>query len=130
VTCLRRPEPSLRQRLAWGVLLLALVLGPALGRVHQIVHGAGSGSQATTSHAAAQGTARQALDVLHALFAGHGHADCQALDQQSTLGGAWQAPALALSQAAPQAVPAGVAPTPRAGRRPSPFHARAPPERA
>ncbi len=123
----RRPALHPRRPLAWGLaLLLALVLGPALGRVHQIVHGPGGGSQA----AAHGGATRQALDTLHMLFAGHGHADCQVLDQQSTLGGAWQVPALPPAQAAPQAAPAVAAAAPPATRRPAPFHARAPPERA
>lgn len=118
--------PARVRGFALGWLLLALVLAPALGRVHQIVHGLGTGgAQRGVLHAGAPGCS-QTLDTLHALFAGHGSADCQVLDQL-TLGGPAPAPLLALAQTAPQPAPAfafAAAPLPR---RAAPFQARAPP---
>lgn len=115
----------LRRRLALGWLVLALVLAPALGRMHQVVHA--PGLPAFDGHAHGQEHGASALaDALHALFAGHAHADCQVLDQQ-TLAGPWLAQALPLAQAAPQGLPVGACPAQPPARPPSPFHARAPP---
>ncbi|MHA7602333.1 hypothetical protein ACX12L_20590 [Alicycliphilus sp. T452] len=116
--------PLLRRRLALAWLLLALVLAPTLGRMHQVLHLPGGAAPQAHAHGAGQ-----ALDALHALFAGHGNADCQVLDQQTLVGAALgQAPALL--QAAPQLPPACVpAPAPGTGGA-APFHARAPPLRA
>lgn len=107
---------SLRRRLAALWLLLALAVVPLLGRMHQVVHGPAS------VHAAGQ----PVRDTLHALFAGHGHADCQVLDQQ-TLGGPWSACMLPLAQALPQQAPAWAPAAAPALRRLAPFQARAPP---
>ncbi|WP_313075218.1 hypothetical protein [Melaminivora sp.] len=114
------------RRFALGWLLLALVLAPALGRVHQIVHGLGTTSAELAANAGAHSPASRALDMLHALFAGHGSADCQVLDQQ-TLGGPTPAPLLALAHAAPQATPAASLAAAPVARRTAPFQARAPP---
>lgn len=121
----------LRRRLALAWLLLALVLAPALGRMHQVLHlPAGQGlahALHDDGHARdAASAGQQALDTLHALFAGHSAADCQVLDEQTLVGAALgQAPAQV--QAQPQLPPAKTpAPVPRAGRA-APFHARAPP---
>jgi len=127
-------QPSTRladraRRCALGWLLLALVLAPALGRMHQIVHGLGTGGAQATAHTSAHGSAGRALDTLHALFAGHGSADCQVLDQQ-TLGGPAPAPLLALAHAAPQPAPAAPLAAAPAPRRAAPFQARAPPNAA
>ncbi len=105
------------------------MLAPALGRMHQVVHGSrGAAPWAQQQHkGGARGTAQQAVDVLHALFAGHGSADCQVLDQQALGAGAWPACALPLVQALPGQAPAGLAGAAPARRRPAPLHARAPP---
>lgn len=125
------PLQLLRHRLALAWLLLALVFAPLLGRMHQVLHVPGSAAVAAPlQHEAAPvaGIGQQALDTLHALFAGHGHADCQVLDQQTLVGAAaGQAPVLA--QAAPQLPPAA-RPVPAPGVRKAPaFQARAPPLR-
>lgn len=121
------PLPRHRLGLAW--LLLALVLAPMLGRMHQLLHMPGGGVPQVLAHthgAASPGAARHALDTLHALFSGHGNADCQVLDQQTLVGAALgQAPAL--QQEPPQQPPASM-PAPVPGTRAAiPFHARAPP---
>lgn len=115
----------LRLRLALAWLLLALVLAPMLGRMHQVLHMPAGVDHSVHGHAGQQ----QVVDALHALFAGHGDADCQVLDQQTLVGAALgQAPALL--QAQPQLPPAGApAPAPGTGGA-APFHARAPPLRA
>lgn len=87
----------LQQRFAFWWLALALVLAPALGRLHQVVH-APLATAALHAHAASlavQGTG-QVVDVSHGLFASHAGADCLLLDQQ-LLGGAL----LATAQASP-----------------------------
>ena len=112
-------------RLALGWLLLALLLGPALGRMHQIVHGLGGGARPAPAHGAdSQGL--QALQALQALFAGHGSADCQVLDQH-TVGGTAPVPLLALAHAPPHAAPVHFSAALPVARRPTPFQARAPP---
>ncbi|MBS0391131.1 MAG: hypothetical protein KGM60_14120 [Comamonadaceae bacterium] len=121
----RQTLPLLRRRLALAWLLLALVLAPTLGRMHQVLHLPGGGGIAQAA-AHAHGSGQQALDTLHALFAGHGDAGCQVLDQQTLVGAApGQAPALV--QALPQLPPVGApAPAPGTGGV-APFQARAPP---
>lgn len=115
----------LRQRLAMAWLLLALVLAPALGRMHQVLHLPGTGSTQTLAHHQ-HGAGGQVFDALHALFAGHGDAGCQVLDQQTLVGAALgQAPTLA--QAQPQLQPAGTPAAAPGQRKVSPFHARGPP---
>ncbi|MGD9774774.1 hypothetical protein [Diaphorobacter sp.] len=84
------PPPLLRRRLALAWLLLALALAPTLGRMHQVLHLPGGQWQANAwahgleEHGA--GVGHHVLDTLHALFASHGTADCQTLDQQTLVG--------------------------------------------
>ena len=117
--------PLIRQRIArhaglWW-LVLALVLAPALGRVHRVLHlpvPPGAAVQPADAHTHAHG--------LGQLFAGHAPADCQLLDQLNQ-GGApaaeWHAPSAAATPACP---PAPAAQPLRPGA-PLPFQARAPP---
>lgn len=121
---IRQAAAQLSRRLSLAWLLLALVLAPTLGRMHQVLHLPGTGGAHAAAHS--HGAGRQALDTLHALFAGHGGAGCQVLDQQTLVGAALgqaPAPAQALPQLAPVATPV-VAPGTRSA---VPFHARAPP---
>lgn len=98
------PAPRMhrpRQLLWW--LVLALLLAPALGRIHQLVHPAGAPAHAHAVHAAAgkgllaPGTSDS---WLLALFAGHGHSDCPLHDQLN----AWAGPPIAF-QPLPQGLP-------------------------
>ena len=116
-------------------LVLALVLSPALGLVHQVVHGAGLGAGSAIAQQASAGielahvakpSAQHALDTIHALFAGHGKADCVLLDQIA-LAHALLAKALPLFQPLPTAAPVFDASTDVAQERVSPFHPRGPP---
>ena len=136
----RRSAVVRRVALAW--LLLALVVVPTLGRLHQVVHGAAldqahAGVLAAPSPLPGQpawdpaSTAQPAAAPGHSLWlpyllAHHAPADCLLLDQLA-LGDALQA--------APLALPAADAPLPptmhAAGRASTPhialFHARGPP---
>lgn len=74
-------------------LLLALVLGPLLGQMHRVVHATGlhavqagtaglataDGCKAASADAGAAGCVPHSW--VHALFGGHGPAECQLLDQ-------------------------------------------------
>ncbi|MBS0508368.1 MAG: hypothetical protein JSR53_13395 [Proteobacteria bacterium] len=123
--------PQLRRLLGLAWLLLALLLAPMLGRMHQVLHAPTIGQTVQgDAHPRAQddpGSAgQQALDMLHALFAGHSSADCQVLDQHTQLGAGFSAFALApvtVSQAVPLGAPLCAPDT----RRAAAFHARAPP---
>lgn len=120
--------PRFQQRFAFWWLALALVLAPALGRMHQVVHAplalgtalAGTAATATrladAARVAVQGS-EQAVDVPHGLFASHAVADCLLLDQQ-LLGGTLLATPHAAPQihALPHALPALPA-TARVGKR-------------
>lgn len=106
-------------------LLLALVLAPALGLVHQVVHAPGT-SQHSVQLQGEQSTVKQAADVIHALFAGHSKAECVLLDQMA-LGHALLAKALPLLQALPFAVPVVDVSADPADQHAAPFHARGPP---
>ncbi|CAB5716963.1 Uncharacterised protein [Delftia tsuruhatensis] len=71
--------------LAW-LLVCSLALAPLLGQMHRVVHA--GGLAAATLHRPAQVEAEAAcasctapIDWVHALFSGHGPADCQLLDQ-------------------------------------------------
>ncbi|MDA8456891.1 hypothetical protein M4R22_19200 [Acidovorax sp. GBBC 3334] len=123
----------------WMWLALTLALAPALGRMHQVVHGAAAGpagvaaaamaqaAHAPGSHAGHAGHVHHAPGGgLEALFAGHAGSDCNLLDQ--SLFGAALLPAL-LPAAAPAATPAPVGrPETGIGARPQrTFLARAPP---
>lgn len=110
-------------------LLLALVLAPALGLVHQVVHAPGTSQHSVQVQVQLQGeqsTVKQAADVIHALFAGHSKAECVLLDQMA-LGHALLAKALPLLQALPFAVPVVDVSADPADQHAAPFHARGPP---
>lgn len=128
--------PAAVQRLLWW-LVLAMLLAPALGRIHQVLHAPAWQGQAPLGQAhvhaepALQGAAGEAGPGpwMLALFSGHGHADCQLHDQLN----AWASP-----PAAGQALPAALAQEPPrhvAGRTASAgsaafFDPRAPPAAA
>ncbi|MEG2631389.1 MAG: hypothetical protein RSB42_11005 [Comamonas sp.] len=105
------PRPVARQsygapaRLLWW-LVLAMLLAPALGRIHQVLHPPAWQGQPTLGHvhaqpaAALQSGARQGdAPWLLALFVGHSHSDCQLHDQLN----AWASPPM-LGQALPAAL--------------------------
>jgi len=120
--CVLPPGPAARapaavRRLLWW-LVLAMLLAPALGRIHQVLHAPAWQVQSALgqahSHAepGLQGAAGAASPIpwMLALFSGHGHADCQLHDQLN----AWASP-----PAAGQPLPAALAqepPRPVAGR--------------
>ncbi len=113
---MQSPRPAARQssgapaRLLWW-LVLAMLLAPALGRIHQVLHPPAWQGQSTVglvhAHAHSQtgaavpAGARQAdADPwLLALFVGHSHSDCQLHDQLN----AWASPPM-LAQALPAAL--------------------------
>ena len=66
------PRPRLARRLALAWLVLALVLAPALGQMHRVLH-------LPVAVGLAQPTGHD--HGLGALFGGHSPADCQLLDQ-------------------------------------------------
>ena len=108
------PRPAVRQssgapaRLLWW-LVLAMLLAPALGRIHQVLHPPAWQGTATPglvhahsqAGAAVQDGARQGdgYPWLLALFVGHSHSDCQLHDQLN----AWASPPM-LAQALPAAL--------------------------
>jgi hypothetical protein len=122
---------ALRRAAVWG-LLLALVLAPALGRWHQVLHatpapavvalhddgGAGGSGHATP--------AAYAPSLLSALFSGHAPVDCLLLDQLA-LGTALPCSAPVLPPAAPAVAPSAPAPERIAVRHVGLFQARGPP---
>lgn len=122
---------AVRRVAVWG-LLLALVLAPALGRWHQVLHatpasavvalhddgGAGGSVQATP--------AAHAPSLLAALFSGHAPIDCLLLDQLA-LGTALPCSAPVLPAAAPAVAPSAPAPERIAVRHVALFQARGPP---
>ena len=114
----------------WQVLLWSLVLAPALGQMHRVLHG---GGPAALQRAAPQGsdTSVPPASAWAALFSGHHASDCQLLDALCAADGPASA-CLALAQhPLPFAQPLVGTPAPLAARRVSPFQARAPPrERA
>ena len=129
-----------------GLLALAMVLGPTLGQMHRAVHlGSAPGGKiyAVHSHAAPALSAASAevvgncpadrsscasdLSWVHALFAGHGPAECQLLDQANH-GYAGSVAVLAFSAPPPDSfIPRPFAPAPRAVFIAAPLAARAPP---
>lgn len=80
--------------LPW-VLVWALVLGPLLGQMHRVVHASSASPVAALAAGAATESAQAGHEEwlgqgacapenwVHALFAGHGPAGCQLLDQLS-----------------------------------------------
>nr|WP_236597839.1 hypothetical protein [Comamonas testosteroni] len=129
-----------------GLLALAMVLGPTLGQMHRAVHlGSSPGGKiyAAHSHAAPALSAASAevagdcqadrsncasdLSWVHALFAGHGPAECQLLDQANH-GYAGPVAVLAFSAPPPDSfIPRPFAPAPRSVFIAAPLAARAPP---
>ncbi|ADX46358.1 hypothetical protein Acav_2446 [Paracidovorax avenae ATCC 19860] len=111
----------------WMWLAAALVLAPALGRVHQVVHGpvAAMAQQGAGAGLIPPSHGRDA-GLLEALFSHHADSDCHLLDQ--SLFGAALLPAL-LPAAMPAAAPApDELPATGVGARPQrAFLARAPP---
>jgi len=139
-TLIRTPCQPMSARVALWWLALCLVLGPALGRMHQVVHGPLASPAVAAVKASAHGA--RSLDAgahhraaegghagVHALFQGHGGADCELLDQLLFGGALLPAPLLvAALAAAPLAVEAasrGIDARLRRG-----FLARAPPAAA
>ncbi|WP_225981487.1 hypothetical protein [Paracidovorax avenae] len=125
------PAGALRMRgrafALWMWLAAALVLAPALGRVHQVVHGpvAAMALQGAGAGLIPPSHGRDA-GLLEALFSHHADSDCHLLDQ--SLFGAALLPAL-LPAAMPAAAPApDELPATGVGARPQrAFLARAPP---
>ena len=126
-----------------AMLALAMVLGPTLGQMHRAVHAATPASVVGYSggaHAAHAPSADAAAcvatadangcssgDWIHALFAGHGPADCQLLDQAGH-GYAGPPALLQLAAVAPESAQVAVIFTrPRAIFVAASFDARAPP---
>ena len=111
-------------------LVLALVLAPALGLMHQVVHASASspaqGALAVAGHGAQVATGNHTVDTIHALFAGHSKADCVLLDQVA-LGHVFPAKALPLLQPLPGVAPAFYASLEPRSQHATPFSARAPP---
>ena len=90
---LMRSAAPARQLLWW--LVLAMLLAPALGRVHQLLHppawqGSGPGHVHVHAVPAAYAGASHGAPGpwLLALFVGHSHSDCQLHDQLN----AWASP--------------------------------------
>lgn len=111
------------RRLALGWLAWALVLAPALGLVHQVVHGQ---LPVAGLHAYVHGGKHEGKGFLAALFAGHQAGDCHLLDQHTNGGPAAFVPTLVLPPwpcALPRTQPGHVAPARWFGF----FEARAPP---
>lgn len=117
-----KPIRTLRQRLGMCWLLLALVVAPALGLVHQVAHGAGARSDVQ----AVQTTASHAVDAIHKLFSAHTKAECVLLDQIA-LGHALVAKPLPLLQMLPAAIPVVDVSAGVAEQHAAPFRARGPP---
>lgn len=131
VSSMRSSAPA-RQLLWW--LVLAMLLAPALGRVHQLLHPPAWLAQPAPGHVHAHvGAAVQAAPGdgapdrwLLALFAGHSHSDCQLHDQLN----AWASPTAAgelLPAALPQAPPRHVEERTASAGSAAFFDPRAPP---
>lgn len=104
---------SARVALMWWVwLMLALLLAPALGRLHQVVHAdaldrihAGYGAQTETLRPAQHASPDTGHGLFHGLLPSHTATDCQLLDQLA-LGHAVPTACVVLHQQAPvQTVP-------------------------
>lgn len=137
----RRLNPAApRQLAALWALVLAMLLAPALGRVHQVLHppslpglaahvvATGFSADPAVADTGATGDSAPGHWLL-ALFAGHGHKDCLLLDQLN----AWAGPPAAgpsLPAALPQEPPAQVQVRIVPGGSAAYFDARAPPAAA
>ena len=115
--------PLRAQRVLWHWLLLALVLAPALGQMHRVLHGDG---HASLQVAGAQSASLPSAHAWAALFSGHHASDCQLLDALGMADGPDGA-ALALAHPLPFAQPLVSTPAPVGAQRVAPFQARAPP---
>lgn len=117
-----------RQLLWW--LVLAMLLAPALGRVHQILHPPAWQGVPAVGHSHAHAPAGEDPGAwLLALFAGHSHSDCQLHDQLN----AWAnppAPAEPLPAALAQEPPRHVARQTASAGSAAFFDPRAPPAAA
>lgn len=128
----RSLQARVAQRMALVWLLLALVVVPTLGRLHQVAHGGAldrvhAGQQALGLPSPSLPASTEAVGEASPLFlAHHAPVDCLLLDQLA-LGDALHSTPLVL----PEAVPPQAAPTPLAGRRGAShvalFQARGPP---
>ncbi|QIL80279.1 hypothetical protein G7047_10475 [Diaphorobacter sp. HDW4A] len=113
-------------------LMLALVLSPALGLVHKVVHGSGLPAPlaievvAQFTQSAGEAAAPQSQEGLHGLFGAHTKSECVLLDQIA-LGHALMAHALPVAQPLPAALPVADVPAPPLGQHAAPFRARGPP---
>lgn len=118
--------------MAWW-LAMALVLAPALGRMHEVLHApTGFALSSTAAHASpsssSNASAHQHVDSISAWFAGHNALDCQVFDHLAQ-GHSGPAPLLAMHHSLPDSAPVwhdDGAPRPAASPM---FLARAPPER-
>jgi len=134
-----RPESaSVMTPRPWGavmaswLLVLCLVLSPALGRVHQVVHGGPLGAAGPAAGPVSGAPAQAAKhghahgSVLEALFHGHAGSDCNLLDQLLFGAALLPVPVLAVlpgAEPAPDTPPAtGIGARPQRA-----FLARAPP---
>lgn len=136
-----RQQPGVRQvsahaallrarRVLWQLLLCSLVLAPALGQMHRVLHGSGP---APLQRAGPQGSnaGEPPASAWAALFSGHHASDCQLLDALGAADGPASACLALASHPLPSAQPLAGTPAPRVARRAAPFQARAPPhERA
>lgn len=78
---LRGAVPNRGWLLAW-LLVWSIALAPLLGQMHRVVHAGGLAT--ATAHGPVEVVATSCaapVDWVHALFSGHGPADCQLLDQ-------------------------------------------------
>ncbi|WP_415797104.1 hypothetical protein [Comamonas aquatilis] len=73
-----------------ALLALALVLGPALGQMHRVVHEAANSTASSVGNAygsaavfATDSHVASGYGWIHDLFAGHGPAECQLLDEHN-----------------------------------------------
>lgn len=110
--------------LAW--LLLALVVVPTLGRLHQVAHGGALDRVHAGQQAQGLPSASAMAEASPLFLAHHAPADCLLLDQLA-LGDALHSAPLALPEAlAPEAPPRPLAGRTRASHV-ALFHARGPP---
>jgi hypothetical protein len=72
--------PNRAWLLAW-LLVWAIALAPLLGQMHRVVHAGGQAAATAHGPAEAGAVSNAPVDWVHALFSGHGPADCQLLDQ-------------------------------------------------
>ncbi|WP_236748812.1 hypothetical protein [Acidovorax carolinensis] len=116
---------AVRRAAVWG-LLLALVLAPALGRWHQVLHATPPSAVVALHDDGGARVSAHAPRLLAALFSGHAPIDCLLLDQLA-LGTALPCSAPVLPAAAPAVAPSAPAPERLAVRHVALFQARGPP---